>query len=202
MSHTLAIRARIPSQPMIRMSKADRGDDAALYERWLDGDVEGFTRLYEQHNPRLVVYSCKVVNDRAVAEDIVQRAWEKLIEARNRRMKLESPVGFLVRTVRNLAIDHLRHEKFTAPIGDAPEAIGTHESDREAIVLECLDELKDETREMLVLHYYSGYSFEEIATMMKMKPNAIYTRVSRARAELKRTVEQRLAALKKIGGER
>jgi RNA polymerase sigma-70 factor (ECF subfamily) len=177
-----------------------RSEDRVLFDEWVSGSTEAFTRLYELHNPRIFAFACKMVSDAAVAEDVCHRAWEKLIELRNRRRSVESPIGLLLRTVRNLAIDHLRRQKFSAPLEAAPEpSTEADASDREGIVLECLDRLKPQTREILVLHYYSGYSFEEIAGMMQMRPNAVYTRVSRARADLKVLIERRLAAIE-MGG--
>lgn len=198
---TLAIPvSRNARRPNTTVRTPMTNKDAVLFADWLRGDIQAFEALFADHNPRLTAFAHKMTRDWAAAEDIAQRAWEKLIELRNSGMAVESPVGLLLRTTRNLSIDHLRRQKFSTSLDEAPEVAQSGEqNDREWVVLECLDELKEQTREILVLHYYSGYSFDEIAAMMNMKPNAVYTRVSRARAELKERIEQRLAALERIG---
>ena len=50
-------------------------------------------------------------------------------------------------------------------------------SDRAQRVLEDVDEI---TRKILVLHYWSGYSFKEIAVIIGMKDTAVRKRHSRA----------------------
>ena len=59
----------------------------------------------------------------------------------------------------------------------------------EELVNSSLDTLKFEDKELLVLNMYCGYRFDEIATMMGMSPNAIWTRASRARAQLRDRVK-------------
>ncbi|MGA1308250.1 MAG: RNA polymerase sigma factor [Candidatus Kapaibacteriota bacterium] len=50
----------------------------------------------------------------------------------------------------------------------------------EELVNSSLDSLKFEDKELLVLNMFCGYRFDEIAEMMGMSPNAIWTRASRA----------------------
>jgi RNA polymerase sigma-70 factor (ECF subfamily) len=171
--------------------------DAVLFTRFLAGDDAAFTELYRRHNQRLFAYCAKILENAEVAQDLTHTLWEKVIGLRNVvgvREEIANPVGFLLRSARNLCLDHKKHHAFQTPL----EEVGEHTSDsnelssEEEIVIAALRTLPEETREILVLHYYSGYSFEEIAEMFGKSSNAIWTRVSRARTQLKAMIETRL----------
>jgi RNA polymerase sigma-70 factor, ECF subfamily len=99
--------------------------------------------------------------------------------------------AYLFTLAKNLALDHLRRVKKFAGVEDAEHLEAeTRSMDDKALVVEALRRLPEETREILVLNYYCGYSFEEIAEMLGKKPSAIWTRASRARASMKAMLEK------------
>ncbi len=171
--------------------------DEELLARYMRGDDVGFSELYRRHNQRLFNYCAKMLADDAAAEDIVQLVWERLLRACRDGEAIIRPLGFLVRAARNASLDWMKHEKFRVGIDGLKESSHprshqpelTHE---EALVIAALEALPVETKEVMVLHYYSGYSFEEIAEIFGKKPNAIWTQASRARAQLKKKVEREL----------
>ena len=183
--------------------------DEELFQKFIFGDVAAFTILFERHNSRVFYYCAKIVRDAEAAEDITQTMWERVIEMRASTELSHSSVvrnvpGLLFRIARNLALDYLKHHQMQSPLDSATESlrssdnisfVGDELSEREQIMLECLDALPLTSREILVLHYYSGYSFDEIAGMLGKKPNAIWTRASRARAALKASIEKRLLSV-------
>jgi DNA-directed RNA polymerase specialized sigma24 family protein len=85
-------------------------------------------------------------------------------------------------------------KKHTIPLDAISEMDIPHEyqpgsTEMEELVNSSLDTLKFEDKELLVLNMYCGYRFDEIANMMGMSPNAIWTRASRARAQLRDRVK-------------
>jgi RNA polymerase sigma factor (sigma-70 family) len=203
--------ASMTPEPSITMSGAN---DVELFQQFLCGEERAFTLLFERHNRKLFYYCAKLLQDAQAAEDITQTMWVKVIEmrAQSPTMRAQSPTmrasrsvtvrnvpALLFRIARNLALDYLKHHRAQSPLDSNSELLAARSSldpelsEQEQIVLECLDALPLASREVLVLHYYSGYGFEEIAGMLGKKPNAIWTRASRARADLKMLVEKRLA---------
>lgn len=193
-----ALHARQMKIRLFRATETAPHNDAALFARFLGGDDAAFTSLYTAHNQRLFNYCAKLVRDHAAAADIVHTMWERVIVMRSSSQPKEivrNPVGLFVRMVRNLALDHLKHHAHQITLEAASELRTTAKNDNEEVVLRAIERLPDETREIVLLHYYSGYDFNEIATMLGKKPNAIWTRVSRARAELKKILERELKAV-------
>jgi DNA-directed RNA polymerase specialized sigma24 family protein len=69
----------------------------------------------------------------------------------------------------------------------------------EELAVAALQELPFNHREVLVLNIYCGYSFEEIATMLGKSPEAIWTRASRARSQLRKLIHERRGKQKGSG---
>ncbi|MDP4198110.1 MAG: RNA polymerase sigma factor [Bacteroidota bacterium] len=177
-----------------------QASDEELFQGFLCGEERAFTHLFERHNRKIFYYCAKLLGDPQAAEDITQAMWEKVIDmrAQSQPARVQNFIGLLFRIARNLALDYLKHRRVQSPLDANSELLGARSSHdvelsgQEQIVLECLEALPLGSREVLVLHYYSGYSFEEIAKLLGKKPNAIWTRASRARADLKVLVERRL----------
>ena len=164
-----------------------------LLARFIDGDDAAFLELFRRYNPRLILYAMKILGDRVRAEDVAQEAWERVIALRRSRQQLRSPMGFLLRVARNLCIDAMRARRHHATLDDVnegahPNSSSDELSELEQLALDSLEQLPFEQREVLVLNYYCGYRFEEIATMLGRSPDAIWARASRGRARLRQIV--------------
>ena len=183
----------------------------SVFEAFLAGDDAAFAELYRELNPRLSAYCHKLVGSRAGstalrADDLMQELWERVIGLRTHPFSRKgqgvvNPQAFLFRMLRNLAIDEHRKRKNEVAL-DEDVANGAHvthasqyatsdseeSTDIEAIILEALEKLSDDDREVLVLNIYSGYNFGEIAEMLGKSPDAVWQRASRARAKLRKIV--------------
>jgi RNA polymerase sigma-70 factor (ECF subfamily) len=168
-------------------------EDAALFERFLNGEDEAFVALFKRHNRRLFTYAAKILGSHEQAEDITQELWERVIQIRSSPQQIHNPAGFFVRMARNLCLDHLKRGRRTIRLDDADDsphlgAAATELTEMEEIAVAALDGLPFESREVLVLNLYCGYRFDEIATMLGKSPDAVWARASRARAQLRNIV--------------
>ncbi len=186
---------RIRTVKPIASPQAAELSDSELFERFCAGEEAALTELFARHNGHIFRYCVKLVGDPAAAQDISQATWERVIDQSRTTIEVRNVPGFLIRIARNLALDYLKHRKIEASVEPSVEfvSMASELPEREQLVVDCLDLLPLASRELLILHYYSGYSFEEIAAMLGKKPNAIWTHASRARAELKQLVERRLS---------
>jgi RNA polymerase sigma-70 factor (ECF subfamily) len=189
------------NRPFLKSFKVNETSEheKEIFDRFLSGDDSAFLRLYELHNQRIFIYCVKIINDTAASKDITHSVWEKIIGLRDKTMAIENPAGFMLRIARNLCRDYERHRRFQRKLTEVSESeypvvLQSELTSEEEIVIEALKMLPEQTREILVLHYYSGYSFQEIAGMLGKSPNAIWTRVSRAREALKLIIEKSLKA--------
>jgi RNA polymerase sigma-70 factor (ECF subfamily) len=138
--------------------------------------------LYEQHGRSLLAYATRLTGDRAAAEDVVQetllRAWrhaDDLVEGKG------SVRGWLLTVARNMITDRARARAVRpaevnavtdrSQEGDHAEAVVNT-----MVVLDALDQVSPEHREVLVELYYRGRSVTEAATTLGVPPGTVKSR--------------------------
>lgn len=157
-----------------------------LFQAFLSGDDAAFGEIYREMNPRVSAYCFKLAPD--VWQDIVQELWERVISLRAKHIDIESPLSFLFHVARNLTIDHFRRSVESRPILENDATTEEPAHDLEALVLESLERLAFDDREVLVLNIYSGYKFDEIAKIQGRSTEAVWQQASRARKKLRQLV--------------
>ena len=179
----------------IEQPRVYNAEEAQYFAKFLSGDDNAAMYFFRAYNRKLFLYCAKLVNNTHAAEDITQEVWEKIIKLRSQTQpEIGNPGGFMFTIARNLCLNHIKLKKHTIPLDAISEMDIPHEyqpgsTEMEELVNSSLDTLKFEDKELLVLNMYCGYRFDEIANMMGMSPNAIWTRASRARAQLRDRVK-------------
>ena len=181
-------------EPQATPAQGEVGD-VELFQRFFAGNDLALVALFDRHNHRLFHYCLQLVGSTQMAEDVTQELWERLIRIRRdgREYIPRSAMGLLLTMARNLCIDALRAKRLHADLDELPEAshpqASIHEvSHLEELVIKALPHLPEAQREVLVLHTYSRYKFEEIADMLGEPVGAVRTRAWRARAHLGRII--------------
>jgi len=171
---------------------AEPNEDQLLFQRFLRGDDSAFMAMFDRHTHRLYLYCMKFVNNHERAEDLVHDIWERVIRLRGTEQQAPM-LPLLYRIARNLCLNNIRDAKNHASLESLPE--GFHPtttiremSQHEELVVQALPRLPIQQREVLILHAYSGYSFEEIAEMLGEQVGAVRTRAWRARSQLARLI--------------
>jgi RNA polymerase sigma-70 factor (ECF subfamily) len=130
---------------------------------------------FAENRADLVNYAARIMGSRENAEDVVQEAWLRLDDATATR-RLDHPLGYIYRVVRNLAYDLTRRASFekrhfangqvTETLVEerpSPEETLLHRQQLE-IVSQALQELPERTRTAVELHRFRGYKLKDIAT--------------------------------------
>jgi RNA polymerase sigma-70 factor, ECF subfamily len=140
---------------------AGSGVEAVLVKAVLDGDREGFGRLYGLYAP--LVHGILLARvPRAEVDDLVQdiflHAFKKLHTLRD-----GSAFGpWIAMIARNRAVDFYRRSKETVEITDEMRGSDTHNA-KAAEILELIRRLPEAYRETLVLRLVEGMTGPEIA---------------------------------------
>ena len=138
--------------------------------------------LFLTHRSALVKYATGIVGNRAQAEDLVQEAWVRFDQAAE-GTRLEEPLRYLHRIVRNLALDWRRQtqrERRVISGGDfdtlterravdtpSPESVALYKDELE-IVIQAMAELPERTRIALEMHRLGGCKLREIANFLNI----------------------------------
>ena len=160
--------------PIVRTVADNQGPDAA----------EALIRsLYAEHGRSLLAYATRLTGDRAAAEDVVQetlvRAWK---HAGDLTLGKGSVRGWLLTVARNIVTDRARARAVrpaeVADVVDRPPVESDHSESvvNTMVVLEALDKVSPEHREVLVQLYYRGRTVAEAAKELGVPPGTVKSR--------------------------
>jgi RNA polymerase sigma-70 factor (ECF subfamily) len=160
-----------------------------------------FERVYEAWFPLLFRIVYRMVGKREAAEEIVQEAFIKYYERRHLLPSDEGLKYWLIRVVRNLALNHEKrrgrerralervfHEP--APRSEAPALDSMIARESTTDVQKALLELPPKLREVLVLKEYADLPYAEIGKILSITEGNVKVRVFRARAQLAKLLKE------------
>jgi len=159
--------------------------DAKLVEAVCLGDVSSFGELYRRHYKAAVGIAYCSLSDRQLAEDAAQESFAIACRNLGRLRSGEKFAGWLGgicrKVARRLAKSKLRYR--------LPDEIPTPENstadDEQTIaVRESVHRMPRGAKEVIVLHYFSGLTHEQIASLLGISPQAVHGRLIRARRKM------------------
>ena len=152
-------------------------DDAELMLSYARGESRAFDVLYERHKAPLYRYLLRQCRDRAVADDLFQEVWGKVISNRKRYQARAKFATFLYRIAHNCAVDQFRRrarhrDDHSDPVEDSSDTLAAPATERpdrlladaqfRAAFQQALDALPEDQRTAFLLYEESGLSLEEI----------------------------------------
>jgi RNA polymerase sigma factor (sigma-70 family) len=171
--------------------------DADLLRRLQRGDADAFDALFERHRRGLRAYLVAMTRDVALAEDLLQECFLALVRSVQRLTPRRGASGWLYRVARNKAVDAMRRAPdvpmdpaIVAGIRDAAEqAVGADEiamsRERRAVLADAVRGLPPAERDVLLLHFWGGLKFREIAAVVRRPLGTVLWRARRGIARLR-----------------
>ncbi|MEO8143446.1 MAG: RNA polymerase sigma factor [Betaproteobacteria bacterium] len=173
--------------------------DEQLMLAYREGDAGAFEQLYKRHKGSLYRFVLRSVRDRALAEELYQEIWMRVIEARGRYEAQAKFITWLYTIAHNRLVDHWRKRGLSLVSLDQdesgqaePRAGSDYEPQR---VLEAkqtlarftraLEALPAAQREAFLLHEEAGMSVAEIAQATGAGEEAAKSRLRYATSRLK-----------------
>ena len=168
--------------------------DQQLLSQVRAGNSRAFTEIHDKYRRRLLAYCHCLLQDRVIAEDVVQIAFQKAYES---LATLDNPDLFfywLFSIARNEVYGHIRktRKNGTPRSIEEEDDIWTEETPHEQLVRKetteivelFLNRLKVEYREVLVLRQYDKLSYAEIAAITGDTVSSVESRLFKARKAL------------------
>jgi len=143
--------------------------------------MAAFEVIFDRYRRSLYAYALGMLRERADAEDVVQESFFELL-VNVRRIKPQKGVsGWLYRVARNRTIDILRRrQRERSADTSGTEAYGTRvtpapmtpeeasiRDEQFTQLQQAIEGLPRKERELLVLRFYSGLSFKQIAGIVR-----------------------------------
>ncbi len=184
--------------------------DEELVSAYLDeNDEQAFRRLVERHQDRIFGYLMGMVKDRAVANDLFQETFERVIKAmhgeRGSYDRQGQWLSWVMSIARNAAIDHTRKQKKWTDVpqdeddgrsfwdtleDDSPYADEQlHRAEQREWLDEHIEQLAPEQKEVLLLRQETDLTFREIAELQDVSINTALGRMRYALKNLRKMME-------------
>lgn len=180
------------------------GDDEALMLRYRDGDAGAFEVLYARHRVPLFRFLRRQCASAAVAEELYQEAWMRVIDARNRYEPRARFTTWLYTIAHNLLTDHYRRSGRrpvetsldddpapAAEVHDDPQQQPLAMLDRKRLaarLVAAIDALPDAQREAFLLQQEAGLSVDEVAAATGVGFETAKSRLRYAHARLRESL--------------
>ncbi|MCU0493186.1 MAG: RNA polymerase sigma factor [Chloroflexaceae bacterium] len=164
--------------------------DEQLYQQLLAGDERGLTELVGRYHSPLLGFLYRQTANRALAEDLVQETFARLLTYSGPPPQRFRPWAFTIAA--NLLRDHVRsaaYRREEPPAEGGAELAATDlrlgQVDDRSAVLPALQRLPPDQRAVVVLRFYHDMKIEDIADVLHAPVGTVKSRLFHALRRLK-----------------
>ena len=186
-------------------------NDQELIARYVNGDEHAFETLLKRYKSKIYTSIYLFVKDQALAEDIFQEVFIKIIDTL-RRGKYNHEGKFVQWAMRisyNMCVDYHRRNKrrsHLSPtedfdifdvlrVGDDAADTLLMRSETHNRIRRLVDALPEEQREVVILRHYADMSFKEIAALTRVSINTALGRMRYALINIRKMMAEREVVL-------
>jgi RNA polymerase sigma-70 factor, ECF subfamily len=151
----------------------------------ISGDLESFGQLAGRYYSAVKAIAYTVLYDHQLAEDAAQETFARAL-VRLANLKDTGKFGpWLAAICRNVAKDMLAVK--TERIVRQEQTTATNSIDEYNRLIHCaIDKLPAGEKELVLLRYYDGLSYEQIGSVLRLSKAAINGRLTRAKRKMKK----------------
>lgn len=140
-----------------------------LMQKIRQGNEDSFTEAFDSYYPCLCYFADKFIHDTDEARSLVQQVFVDLWVKRNKIVIEQSLKAYLFTSVRNAALDYLKHKtvetKYIREAQSESEIFDRNlieEAELSAIINGAIEELPEKCREIFILCRFEELSYNEI----------------------------------------
>jgi RNA polymerase sigma-70 factor, ECF subfamily len=159
--------------------------DAELVEAARCGDVSSFGELYRRYYAATVGIAHCVLLDHHLAEDAAQDAFAVACRDLTRLRHADKFAIWLKAICRKVARRSAKlQRRRPLPMELASVRTANADDDRSALVRQAVERLSEGPREVVLLHYFGGLTYDQIAAVLNTSSQAVHGRLIRARRKI------------------
>ena len=179
----------------------DKIKDEILIKNFQDVDASAFDILVNRYKDRIYNFIYRFVYDVDLAQDLTQDTFVKLFTHKNSYKEIAKFSTWLYTIAQNLAKTELRKKirRKTYAVSDLSKedrefAISSNDNvinDKESsvqnfdiIMMDCLHQLSEEFKIMIILRDFQELSYDVISRIMKIPVGTVKSRINRGRIKL------------------
>jgi len=170
-------------------------DDAELVARVMEGDERAERALYDAHVDRVFRLAYRMAGDEGLAREFTQDTFVRVFD-RIGQFRGEAALGTWIGAVAGtVVLNGLRRVKRIREreveldeVGAVSGGSRRAEPDLKERLRHAIDALPDKYRAVFVMHDVEGYTHDEIAETLGMRPGTSKAQLFRARAKLRESL--------------
>ncbi len=181
------------------MQSVNKYNEEELVVLLQNKDAQAFNYLYDNYSTALYSIIYKMVEDKELAEDILQetfvKIWNNFSTYDNNKGRLFT---WMLNITRNLTIDTLRSKGYKKQVKIHDNQINVDNIVDKSESAERFDSLgirkhlthlKNDQKQIIDLAYFSGFTHEEIAKQLSIPLGTVKTRMRAAIMELRKLLQ-------------
>ncbi|MDX9811602.1 MAG: sigma-70 family RNA polymerase sigma factor [Bacteroidales bacterium] len=186
--------------------------DYELLDRFIKGEQSCFEHLIHRHKNKVFAYISLYIRDQALAEDIFQDTFLKVIQSVKAGKYYDNGkfISWVMRIAHNLIIDHFRRIKQINTVSNDDYESDLFNSKRFAEdnvednlvkrqiqkdIRKLIGQLPDDQKEVVILRHYAGLSFKEISEITDVSINTALGRMRYALINMRKMMEEKKISL-------
>ena len=147
------------------------------------GDIESFGQLCQQYYAAMAAIGYSILGEHQLAEDAAQETFARAL-VNLKKLKNNNRFGpWLAAICRNVAKDMLTEKARQISSDDLPKASQDKKGSDLQIIL-AIEKLPAAMKELVVLRYYDGLSYEQISSVLGISKASINGRLTRAKRKM------------------
>jgi RNA polymerase sigma-70 factor, ECF subfamily len=143
-----------------------------------------FRELYEREYRSVYRTIRAMIFDPSLAEDLSQEAFVRAYRSRDRYRPTGPAGAWLHRIAVNVTISHLRREKLSRLLAPklllGPGSGGYEQVEARTLLERGMARLSPKVRAAVVLHYFHGYTREEVGKILGIPAGTVASRIAKA----------------------
>lgn len=173
-----------------------------LWDKFVSGDYDCFRDLFKGYYKGLYGYGIKISKNPQLTEDCIQNLFISVWERRDDLRHITSPNVYLYVSLRRNILKKIRRQDRLEDFGDenkfsediqfgVEELIIKNESRREQVekLQKAINQLSNQQKEVLYLHYYNGMSYGEIEEILSINRQSVRNHMYRAMKTLRSVMD-------------
>lgn len=154
-----------------------------------EGDLDALSPLFEKYHVKLYNFFLRLTNDRENSRDLTQNVFSRILKYRHTYNEKHAFKTWIYQLARNVHIDHYNKNRYWISDYEQPEDFAGNEKDaqeemedseRREILMEAIDQLPVDQKEVIELSRFQGLKYEEISKITGSSVPAVKVKVHRA----------------------
>ena len=165
----------------------------ATLDQWISlcaaGDSRALEELYRATSSAVYAYLLSVLKDTHEAEDLLHETYLNVWTGSGGYRSQGKPMAWILTIGKNLCMRQLRGQnKENAPLEEwkayTPDSEGMTQEDK-WVIRQCMEQLPEEERQIVVLHAVSGFKHRQIAQLLELPLSTVLSKYHRSIKKLK-----------------